>query len=289
MAARVGILLGNGLKQSGAAVIVCNRRSAGSVVSEAACMLEAPEKSTAPLAPHRPLDEFYAEPTVRGQFVNQLFDQAAPDYDWVSGVMSLWTDRYYRKRALRRAGLQPGMRLLDVACGTGLMTRAALELGVEPKHVTGLDPSRGMLNRNRERNPVDLLQGRGEALPLRDATFDFVCLGYALRHTEDLRRLFGELRRVLRPGGRLLILEITRPTSPAALGALRVYLQRIMPVLGWMRRRNKSTARLLEYYWATIDECVPPTVILSTLRTEGFHKLRRTTVGPLLSDYVAWR
>src|SRR5262245_20505535 len=173
----------------------------------------APQKPAAPLAPHRPLNEFYPEPAARSEFVNDLFDHAAPDYDWVSGLMSFWTDRFYRRRALRMAGLKPEMRLLDVASGTGLVIEAARGLGVDPARITGVDPSRGMLARNRERNPVNLLQGRGEALPVRDATFDFVSVGYALRHVEDLRRLFAELRRVLRPEGRLLILEITRPAG----------------------------------------------------------------------------
>lgn len=151
-----------------------------------------------PLAPHAPLKEFYTAPAERPQFVNELFDQAAPDYDWLSGLLSLWTDRFYRRQALRRAGLKPGMKLLDVATGTGLVVKAALELGLPPGDICGVDPSQGMLAQNRARNPVTLLQGRGEKLPFPDASFDFVTMGYALRHVEDLRMLFSELRRVLR-------------------------------------------------------------------------------------------
>src|SRR5271154_2243789 len=106
-----------------------------------------------PLSPHRPLDEFYSAPSARQEFVNELFDEAAPDYDWVSGMMSFGSDRLYRKNALRKAGLRDGMKLLDVASGTGLMIKAALELGVIPAQVTGVDPSCGMLAQNRERNP----------------------------------------------------------------------------------------------------------------------------------------
>jgi len=248
-----------------------------------------PDFPTAPLSPHRPLSEFYPESVARQSFVNELFDEAAPDYDWVSGLMSFGSDRFYRRDALRRAGLQGGMRLLDVASGTGLMIKAALELGVDPARVTGVDPSRGMLARNRERNPVTLLEGRGEALPCADSTFDFVCMGYALRHVEDLRQLFGEFRRVLRPQGRILILEITRPTSQAALHLMRFYMQTLLPGVGWLRRRNRSTAKLMQYYWATIAECVPPAVILSALEGCGFGNVKRTTTGKVLSEYVAER
>lgn len=241
------------------------------------------------LSPHRPLTEFYPAQAGRQSFVNGLFDEAAPDYDWVSGVMSFGSDRFYRRDALKRAGLQPGMRLLDVASGTGLMIQAALELGLAPADIIGVDPSAGMLAKNRERNPVKLLEGRGEALPCADATFDFVCMGYALRHVEDLRKLFGEFHHVLRPGGRVLILEITPPTSRVAFQLMRFYMQIIVPCLGWLRRRNKSTAKLMKYYWATIKECVPPPVILSALEASGFKDVKRTATGGVLSEYTAQR
>jgi demethylmenaquinone methyltransferase/2-methoxy-6-polyprenyl-1,4-benzoquinol methylase len=114
-------------------------------------------------------------------------------------------------------------------------------------------------------------------------------MGYALRHVEDLRKLFAELRRVLRPDGRLLILEITRPANPVALRFMRFHIRTLMPTLGWLRRRNRSTAKLWEYYWATISECVPPTVIISALESEGFCDVRHKTTGLVLSEYVTRR
>ena len=93
-------------------------------------MNEQPQKDlpAAPLSPHRPLSEFYPATVTRQNFVNELFDEAAPDYDWVSGMMSLGRDRFYRRDALQRAGLRSGMQFLDVASGTGLMIKAALEM-----------------------------------------------------------------------------------------------------------------------------------------------------------------
>ena len=242
-----------------------------------------------PLSPHRPLTEFYREPVARQRYVNDLFDEAAPDYDWMSGVMSFWSDQLYRRDALRRAGLQDGMRFLDVASGTGLMIKAALELGVNPALITGVEPSRGMLAENQKRNLVTLLEGRAESLPCADASFDFVSMGYALRHVEDLHRLFAEFRRVLRPEGRILILEITRPSSRLALGLMRLYMKTVLPLAIALRRRNQSSAKLMEYYWATIAECVPPSVILAALESSGFKEVKRTTTGTVLSEYVARR
>jgi len=251
--------------------------------------LETTDLPATPLSPHRPLPEFYPATAERQSFVNGLFNEAAPDYDWVNRVMSFGSDRRYRRQALAHAGLRPGMNFLDVASGTGLMIKAALELGLEPKSITGVDPSSGMLEENRRHHPVTLLEGRGESLPCPDASFDFVCMGYALRHVEDLNALFGEFRRVLRPGGRVLILEITRPTNPVAFQLARLYIQRLLPFLGWLRRRNRSTAQLMKYYWATIAECVPPPVILSALEAQGFRDVQRTTTGPILSEYIARR
>ena len=251
--------------------------------------MDKPASTDSPLSPHRPLAEYYPAPASRQDFVNHLFDEAAPDYDWVSGMMSFGSDQFYRRDALRKAGLKPGMRLLDVASGTGLMVKAALELGVEPALVTGVDPSHGILAENRKRYPVTLLEGNGEALQCSDASFDFVTMGYALRHTEDLNQLFAEFRRVLRPGGRVLILEITRPKNTVALRLMRFYMQSIVPRLGWLRRRNRSTAKLMQYYWTTIEECVPPAVILAALAASGLKNVKRTTTGAVLSEYVAER
>ena len=168
------------------------------------------------LAPHRDLTEFYESRAQRPEFVMRLFDDTARYYDRISSVLSFGSCKAYRKMALRRAGLAPGMRLLDVATGTGLVAAAALALGLPPADITGLDPSLGMLGENQKLRPVHLVQARGESLPFADNSFDFISMGYALRHVEDLGLLFREFRRVLKPGGRVLILEITRPQSRLA-------------------------------------------------------------------------
>ena len=258
-------------------------------VGKVSCMNDQPQLPARPLSPHRPLAEFYAVPAARQDFVNDLFDEAAPDYDWVSSMMSFGRDQMYRREALQRAGLTRDMQLLDVATGTGLMIKAALELGVAPAKVIGVDPSTGMLAENRKRNPVTLLEGKGEALPCADGAFDFVCMGYALRHVEDLGKLFSEFKRVLKPGGKVLILEITRPTNRVALPLIRFYMQQLVPRIGWLRRRNKSTVKLMQYYWATIAECVPPQVIITALADAGFKNVKRTTSNVVLSEYVAER
>ena len=239
------------------------------------------------LAPHRALTDFYPAPAQRARFVSDLFDRAAADYDWMSGAMSLGTDRAYRRRALRQAGLKAGMRVLDVATGTGLVAQAARDLGIAAGGIIGLDPSQGMLAENRKRNAIQLVRGFGERLPFRDGTFDFVTMGYALRHVDDLGRLVGEFHRVLRRPGRMLALEITRPSSRLGFGLMRFYMQRLLPALSRFGARQDDSARLMEYYWATIAECVSPATILAALRGAEFNTVARRTSARILSEYLA--
>jgi demethylmenaquinone methyltransferase/2-methoxy-6-polyprenyl-1,4-benzoquinol methylase len=239
------------------------------------------------LRPHPTLTEFYPAPAERARFVNELFDRAARDYDWMSGALSLGTDRPYRRWVLQQAGLKPGMRVLDVATGTGLVAQAALESGVAQVDVVGLDASRGMLLENRKHRSLQLIQGFGEALPFRDATFDFIVMGYALRHAEDLAALFAGFDRVLRKPGQVLILEISRPSSRLGFALLRFYLQRLLPFLTRSAKRSPESARLMKYYWATIAECVPPASILSALSKAGFLRVERRIRAGIFSEFLA--
>jgi len=241
----------------------------------------------APLRPHKDLPDFYARREGRTEFVTRLFDGTARYYDRISAALSFGTCRVYRKMALRRAGLEPKMRMLDVATGTGLVAQAALDLGLSPDRVTGVDPSRGMLEENRKARSIQLVQGRGESLPFPDSSFDFVSMGYALRHVEDLGMLFRELHRVLKPGGRVLVLEIVRPESRLVFAIAKFYLNRLLPAVARLVTGNREAGQLLKFYWATIAECVPPQSILSALAGSGFAQVERRKMGSVLSDYFA--
>lgn len=237
--------------------------------------------------PHRPLTEFYATPEQRPGYVANLFNRSAEHYDWISSVLSFGSDRYYRRRTLARAGLKPGMRMLDVATGTGLVARAALQCGLPTRDIVGLDPSEGMLGENRRTTGIQLFRGFGEALPFRGESFDFISMGYALRHVESLEALFHEFRRVLRPGGTVLLLEISRPSSAAGVALLRAFMNGVLPVIARIRARQPELPELMRYYWATIEQCVPPEQIVTALRAAGFAHVERRRSGPILNDYLA--
>jgi len=237
-----------------------------------------------PIAPHPTLREYYENETSRQRFVSDLFDTTSRHYEWLDRVLSFGSGLWYRKDALRRAGLTTGMRLLDVATGTGGVARAAVPMVGPDGGITCLDASFGML---REAGGLTRVQSLGEVLPFASGSFDFLSMGYALRHLSDLHAAFSEFRRVLRPGATLLLLEITAPRSRPAYHLLRFYMKGIVPLAAKVSTGSAETATLMRYYWDTTAACVPPETILVALREAGFRDAKRTVTLGLFSDYTA--
>jgi demethylmenaquinone methyltransferase/2-methoxy-6-polyprenyl-1,4-benzoquinol methylase len=244
-------------------------------------------KSSEVIAPHPLLTKYYADEPGRKRRVNELFDVSAPHYDWITDTMSFGTGRWYRRDALRRIGVGPGTALLDVGCGTGVIAVAAQELVGTAGRVVAVDPSEGMLSEARKAGVRDARQGRGEALPVGDSEFDVLTMGFALRHVEDLYRTFCEYRRALKPGGKVLLLEITRPESRLHYSFLKFYLKHVIPILTRLGRRSADAEALMRYYWDTIEACVPPQTILDALVRAGFAAPRRNVLHGMFSEYMA--
>ncbi|HXU44804.1 MAG TPA: class I SAM-dependent methyltransferase [Thermoanaerobaculia bacterium] len=236
--------------------------------------------------PHPVLRQYYPSDEARQSFVTELFHAFAADYDRVGTVLSFGSEHRYRRQALEQAGLRPGMKLLDVATGTGLMARAGAAILGDPRRVIGLDPNGSMLREAKKTGTAALVQGRAEDLPFPDASFDVLSMGYALRHVTSLEVAFREYLRVLRPGGRVLLLEITSPRSRLVRGLIRGYLRHVVPLIVGLSKRSKPPRLLMSYYWDTIEACVPPETILRALQETGFTDVTRRTLGGLLSEYA---
>lgn len=238
-------------------------------------------------APHRLLDAYYATEDEKKRFIRRIFDDTAGDYDRVDRVLALGTGSWYRRQALIRAGLKPGAQILDVATGTGLLAREMQRLLQGSGSIIGIDPSAGMLSAGAQPLAIPIVRGRAEELPFAAAQFDFVGLGFALRHVENLAAVFGEFRRVLRPGGRLLILEITRAESRLGNALLRAYMRGVVPLVSRIVARHGDTPRLYRYYWDTIEACAPPARVMASLREAGFTHVDRHAELGIFSEYRA--
>ncbi len=237
------------------------------------------------VAPHPVLSEYYKNESERRARVDEMFDSSAKHYDWINNVMSFGSGELYRRQALERSGLKPGMNILDVGSGTGVVAYLAQNIIQGQGLVVALDPSMGMLREAKTLGVQDITQGLGEMLPFPDDTFDRVIMGYALRHVADLHTLFAEYRRVLKPGGEILLLEITRPESALLRVLLKFYMKGVVPTLTRLFRRSSEAQELMRYYWDTIEQCVSPSTILAAMTEVGLHQPQRHVAMGVFSEY----
>jgi demethylmenaquinone methyltransferase / 2-methoxy-6-polyprenyl-1,4-benzoquinol methylase len=201
--------------------------------------------------------------TLAPESVRSMFDRIAPVYDAMNRVMTAGLDVRWRRLAAA-AVVRPGDRVLDAACGTGDLAIADLRAGAG--RVTGLDFSEPMLARARRKAPaIEWVQGDMLALPFADATFDAATVGFGVRNVADLPLALRELRRVLRPGGRLAILEITQPR-----GALRpfysLWFDRVVPLLGKVLPGGSAYT----YLPASVKRFPPAEELAALMRETGF-------------------
>jgi len=239
-------------------------------------------------APHPPLTEYYEREEDRRDWVGEQFDKTASDYDRIENILGLGTGSTYRRKILEFAGLKPGMLVLDVGMGTGLVAKQAASILGDASKVTGVDPSAGMIRNAKLPVGVTVVEGRAEQIPLADAGYDFLSMGYALRHVSDMSVAFAEFHRVLKAGGKVCILEITPAKGKFITAILKGYCKYVVPALAKLVAKDKDTALLWRYYWDTIEACAAPEKVMSTLESAGFVNVRcKVDVGGIFTTYLA--
>ncbi len=172
-------------------------------------------------------------------YVRQMFDRIARVYDLMNRLMTAGLDRRWRDFAARRVGLGPGELALDLGAGTADLSIAVARRSPPDARVVGVDFAPEMLSRGREKlarlglaDRIELRVGDGEHLDFPDDTFDACCSAFVVRNLADLRAGFGEMLRVVKPGGRVVCLEISHPTNPLFGALFHLYFDRLVPLLG---------------------------------------------------------
>jgi demethylmenaquinone methyltransferase/2-methoxy-6-polyprenyl-1,4-benzoquinol methylase len=212
--------------------------------------------------------------------VRTMFDRIAPVYDAMNRTMTAGLDRRWR-RLTAEAVVRSGDSVLDACCGTGDLAIACARAG---GRVTGLDFSEPMLERARRKAPaLEWLRGDLLALPFADAGFDAATVGFGVRNVEDLERALTELRRVLRAGGRVGILEITRPRGPLA-PFYRLWFDGIIPLLGKVLPGGSAYT----YLPASVRRFPGPEDLAGLMRAAGFADVRyRLFAGGIVALHTA--
>jgi demethylmenaquinone methyltransferase / 2-methoxy-6-polyprenyl-1,4-benzoquinol methylase len=216
--------------------------------------------------------------TLRPDDVREMFDRITPAYDRMNRVMSLGMDRRWRTLAVRAAAVAPGGRAIDVCCGTGDLAIALLDVVSTRGRVVGLDFSERMLAAAAAKSSqVEWVRGDALDLPFAAAEFDAATIGFGMRNLADHEHGFAEMRRVVRPGGRVVCLELTEP--PAAVAPLaRLWTDRAVPALGRVLARERDAYRYLP---ASVHRFPPARELAAIMRAAGLERVghRRLSGG----------
>lgn len=223
--------------------------------------------------------------------IRKLFDNIAPDYDRLNHILSLNIDKGWRKKAVRQlADENRPMKVLDVACGTADFTIEIAQKIAPGSDVTGVDISEGMMAIGKEKIrkagvSAELHAADCEDLPYDDDTFDRISVGFGVRNFEHLDVGIKEMFRVLRPGGKLVILELSVPSNPVIRWCYKLYFLKILPAVGGLVSGERGA---YEYLPASVLRFPPPEQFIQILKSVGFDTVEHTplTLG-ICRMYVA--
>ncbi|MDE6289970.1 MAG: bifunctional demethylmenaquinone methyltransferase/2-methoxy-6-polyprenyl-1,4-benzoquinol methylase UbiE [Muribaculaceae bacterium] len=239
----------------------------------------------------------YNEEEAKGKQVGEMFDAIAPAYDFMNTMMTGGLHIYWRNKALKMAASQLPERtpekVLDVACGTGDVSFRLHELYPDAD-ITGLDLSPGMLRIAERRlkemgtaaqKHITFIEGDSLKMPFADGIFDMVTVAYGVRNFERLEDGYREMRRVLKPGGVLCVIELSEPANPLIRGGYRLYSRKVIPLVG---RMVSHDTRAYSYLPESIAACPQRGEMTAMMERAGFNgaTYRSLTMG-VITIYTA--
>jgi demethylmenaquinone methyltransferase/2-methoxy-6-polyprenyl-1,4-benzoquinol methylase len=210
-----------------------------------------------------------------------MFDRIAGVYDLMNTVMTAGMHQRWRERAVELAQVQPGSRALDVATGTGDLAVALRAAGAD---VVGCDFSEEMLERARRKEPAAQFEWADALnLPYEDDSFDAATVGFGARNFSDLGRGLAEMARVVRPGGRVVVLEITEPQKPPLSSFFSLWFDRLVPALG----RLAGDQAAYSYLPSSVKRFPAPEALAAQLATAGLKDIRWVlTAGGIIAIHA---
>jgi demethylmenaquinone methyltransferase / 2-methoxy-6-polyprenyl-1,4-benzoquinol methylase len=214
----------------------------------------------------------------KGRRVRDMFDAIAGRYDLVNRVMTFGMDVGWRRRAVRQLRLPGGALVADLACGTGDLCR---ELSRDGYRAVGFDFSLGMLAK--ATTDVPLVQADVLRLPLADRSVDGATCGFALRNVVDLEAFFAEIARVVRPGGRISLLEASQPDGPLMRAGHAVYFRRMVPMIGGLLSDREAYA----YLPKSMAYLPPVAEMVTAVRDAGFPDAERVPLSGGIAQVLA--
>lgn len=223
-------------------------------------------------------DEGLPQGEEKGRRVRDMFDAIAGRYDLVNRVMTFGMDVGWRRRAVRQLRLPGGALVADLACGTGDLCR---ELSGDGYRVVGFDFSLGMLAK--ATTDVPLVQADVLRLPLADRSVDGATCGFALRNVVDLEAFFAEIARVVRPGGRISLLEASQPDGPLMRAGHAVYFRRMVPMIGGLLSDREAYA----YLPKSMAYLPPDAEMVTAVRDAGFPDAERVPLSGGIAQVLA--
>jgi demethylmenaquinone methyltransferase/2-methoxy-6-polyprenyl-1,4-benzoquinol methylase len=205
----------------------------------------------------------------KAEKVRSMFASIANAYDLNNRLHSFGRDSAWRRKTVRLAQVKPGERVLDVACGTGELTRAFRSM-TDASRVVGLDYTREMLDiaERKDLKSIEYIHGDAMALPFEDASFDVLSIAFGIRNVQEPARAIGEFRRVLAPGGRLVILEFSRPRNPIIRAGNDFYCGWLMPRTATLISKDKSGAYF--YLPKSVESFIGPEQLGAMANDAGF-------------------
>ena len=210
--------------------------------------------------------------------VDKMFDAIAPRYDLLNRVLTFGMDVGWRRRTVKSLQLSPGAKVLDLACGTGDLCRMLAKRGYRP---VGVDRSAGMLAAQRTTAP--LIRGDALVLPFRSSSVDGVVCGFALRNFSSLKPFLKECSRVIRPGGRVALLEVAEPENSVLRWGHSQYFGKVVPLVGGLL----SDRAAYQYLPKSVAYLPPPGRMIAMMAESGFgnanRKLLSTGIAQLLT------